>query len=101
MRAQGEKTMVKYPKYRQQRIAWCTKCMNQTSDNWKHMIFSDESTFYVLERKNQREIWCLEKGKSYYWSTCNKRILEMVEELDLGEVFLVLERPMRRFIPET
>ena len=27
------------------------------------MIFSDESTFYVLERKNQCKIWRLEKGK--------------------------------------
>ena len=37
--------------------------MNWTSDDWKHVIFSDKSTFYVLKRKNQCKIWCLEKEK--------------------------------------
>ena len=37
--------------------------MNLTSDDWKHVIFSDESTFYVLKRKKQCKIWRLEKQK--------------------------------------
>ena len=37
--------------------------MNWTSDDWKHVIFWDESTFYVLKRKNQCKIWRLEKEK--------------------------------------
>ena len=37
--------------------------MHWTSDNWRKVIFSDESTFYVLERKNQCKIWRIEKEK--------------------------------------
>ena len=47
--------------HRQQRVAWCTKHMNWTSDDWENVIFSDESMFYVLKRKNQDKIWRLEK----------------------------------------
>ena len=39
------------------------KHMNWASDDWKNVIFSDESTFYVLKRKNQCKIWRLEKEK--------------------------------------
>ena len=35
--------------------------MNWTSNDWKNVIFSDESTFYVLKQKKQCEIWRLEK----------------------------------------
>ena len=48
---------------RQQWVDWCTKHMNWTSDDWENVIFSDESTFYVLNRKNQCKIWRLEKVK--------------------------------------
>ena len=48
-------------KHRQQRVAWCTQYMHWTQDDWKKVIFSDESTFYVLKRKNQCKIWRLEK----------------------------------------
>ena len=47
--------------HRQLRIAWCTKHMNWTSDDWKNVISSDESTFYILKRKNQCKIWRLEQ----------------------------------------
>ena len=37
--------------------------MHWTPDDWRKMIFSDESIFYVLKRKNQCKIWRLEKKK--------------------------------------
>ena len=50
-------------RHRQQRVAWCQDHMHWTPDDWKNVIFSDESTFYVLKRKNQCKIWRLEKEK--------------------------------------
>ena len=47
----------------QRRLVWCTKHMKWTSDDWENVIFSDESMFYVLKRKNQCKIWRLEKEK--------------------------------------
>ena len=35
--------------------------MHWTRDDWNNIIFSDESTFYVLKWKNQCKIWRLEK----------------------------------------
>ena len=49
--------------HRQQRIAWCKWYLNWTPNDWRKVIFSDESTFYVLKRKNQCKIWRLEKEK--------------------------------------
>ena len=49
--------------HHKQRMAWCTQYMSWTHDDWKDVIFSDESTFYVLKRKNQCKIWRLEKEK--------------------------------------
>ena len=37
--------------------------MNWISDDWENVIFSDESMFDVLKRKNQYKIWRLEKEK--------------------------------------
>ena len=37
--------------------------MHWTPEDWRKVIFSDESTFYVLKRKNQCKIWRLEKEK--------------------------------------
>ena len=37
--------------------------MDWNSDDWKHVIFSDESMLYMLKRKNQCKIWRLEKEK--------------------------------------
>jgi transposase len=50
-------------RHRQQRVAWCRQHLNWTQDDWRKVIFSDESTFYVLKRKNQCKIWRLEKEK--------------------------------------
>ncbi|CAF2016844.1 unnamed protein product [Rotaria magnacalcarata] len=50
-------------KHRQQRVNWCTRYMHWTPEDWRKVIFSDESTFYVLKRKNQCKIWRLEKEK--------------------------------------
>ena len=44
-------------KHREQRVAWCRKYAGFTRDDWRNIIFSDESTFYVLERKNQVKVW--------------------------------------------
>jgi hypothetical protein len=49
--------------HREQRMAWCNEHPHWTADDWKNMIFSDESTFYVLQRKNQCKLWRLEKEK--------------------------------------
>lgn len=50
-------------RHRQQRVDWCKQYMHWTSDDWRKIIFSDESTFYVLKRKNLCKIWRLEKEK--------------------------------------
>jgi transposase len=50
-------------RHREQRIAWCNEHLHWTADDWKNRIFSDESTFYVLQRKNRCKIWRLEKEK--------------------------------------
>ena len=63
--------------------------MNWTSNEWKQVIFLDESMSYVLKRQNQCKIWRLEK-KSYYQSACSQQILVMVRKLEFGEVFLAL-----------
>ena len=49
---------------RRQSAASFTKYLKWTSDDCKHVIFKDESTFYVLKRQNQCKIWRLEKEKS-------------------------------------
>ena len=49
--------------HQQQRIAWCKQYLSWTKDDWRKVIFADESTFYVLERKNQCKICRLEKEK--------------------------------------
>lgn len=51
------------PKNRQQRLEWCHRYLQWTTDDWRRVIFSDESTFYVLKRKNLCKIWRLEKEK--------------------------------------
>ena len=49
--------------HRQQRIVWWKQYLNWTLNDWRKVIFSDGSTFYVLKRKNQCKIWRLEKEK--------------------------------------
>lgn len=44
-------------KHRKERVAWCQKYAHFSKSDWRNVIFSDESTFYVLERKNQVKIW--------------------------------------------
>ena len=46
-------------KHRQQRVAWCMQYSSCTCNDWQRVIFSDESTFYVLRCK----IWRLDKEK--------------------------------------
>ena len=43
-------------KHRRQRVDWCTQFMHWTPDDWRKVIFSDESTCYVLKRKNQCKV---------------------------------------------
>ena len=38
-------------KHREQRVAWCRQYCHWTINDWRNVIFSDESTFYVLRRK--------------------------------------------------
>ena len=43
--------------HRKQRVEWCNMYAHFTKDDWQNVIFSDESTFCVLKRKNQVKIW--------------------------------------------
>ena len=38
-------------------MTWCPHHPHFSQNNWQSAIFSDQSTFYVLERKNQVKIW--------------------------------------------
>ncbi|CAF4837101.1 unnamed protein product [Rotaria sp. Silwood1] len=38
-------------------MEWCKWYAHFTKSDWRNVIFSDESTFYVLQRKNQVKIW--------------------------------------------
>lgn len=44
-------------KHRERRVAWCRQHYHWTIDDWRKIIFSDESTFYVLKRKCQCKVW--------------------------------------------
>ena len=44
-------------KHRRARVEWCQQHLHWTIQDWRKVIFSDESTFYVLKRKNQVKIW--------------------------------------------
>ena len=44
-------------KHREKRVTWCGDHQNWTKEQWRQVIFSDESVFYVLKRKNQVKIW--------------------------------------------
>ena len=48
--------------------------MHWTVDDWRKFIFSDESTFHILKRKNQCKICRLEK----------KKLLECILQIDTG-----------------
>ena len=43
--------------HKTKRIAWCKKFRCYTIEDWRHIIFSDESTYYVLKRKNKMMVW--------------------------------------------
>ena len=44
-------------KHRKARVRCCERYQHWTFQDWRKGIFSDESTFYVLKRKNQVKIW--------------------------------------------
>ena len=44
-------------KHRAARVEWCKQHLHWTNQDWRKVVFSDESTFYVLKRKNQVKIW--------------------------------------------
>lgn len=44
-------------KHRKQRVQWCKEHAHFSKSDWQNIIFSDESTFYVLMRKNSIKIW--------------------------------------------
>ncbi|CAF1408078.1 unnamed protein product [Adineta ricciae] len=43
--------------HRNGRLQWCLEHSNWTVDDWKKVLFSDESTFYVVKRKSETKIW--------------------------------------------
>lgn len=43
--------------HRKARLDWCLEHSNWTVDDWKKVLFSDESTFYVIKRKSETKIW--------------------------------------------
>ena len=44
-------------KHRKARVRWCERYQHWTFQDWRKVIFRDESTFYLLKRKNQVKIW--------------------------------------------
>ena len=43
-------------KHRQAKVEWSKRYAHFAKFNWQNVIFTDESTFYVLQRKNQVKI---------------------------------------------
>ncbi|CAF4242435.1 unnamed protein product [Rotaria sordida] len=43
--------------HKKKRIARCKKFRCYTIEDWRRIIFSDESTYYVLKRKNKTMVW--------------------------------------------
>ena len=43
--------------HREERVVWYKQHAHFSTDDWEKVVFSDESTFYVLEKKNQVKIW--------------------------------------------
>ena len=52
-------------KHGEQRVALCQRHAHFSQNDWRSVIFSDESTFYVLERKNQVKIWRTDEEPLY------------------------------------
>jgi hypothetical protein len=52
-------------KYRARRMAWWEQYAHFLKDDWCDVIFSDESTFHVVERQIQVTIWRTDKDKIY------------------------------------
>ena len=44
-------------KHRKARVRYCERYQHWTFQDWRKVIFSEESTFYVLKRKNHVKIW--------------------------------------------
>jgi len=62
-------------KHKKARVEWCKQHQHWTVYDWRKVIFSDESTFYVLKRKNQVKIW----------RTDDERLLpECVQQMNTG-----------------
>jgi transposase len=62
-------------KHKKARIEWCKQHQHWTICDWRKVIFSDESTFYVLKRKNQVKVW----------RTDDERLLpECVQQMNTG-----------------
>ena len=38
----------------QKQKKWCKECLNYSVEQWKMIIFSDESNFKIINRKNKR-----------------------------------------------
>ena len=77
--------------YRKQRMAWCTRYMSCTHDDWKNVILSDKSTFYVRINAKFGD-W---KKKNCCRSAYNKGTLVMVGKLVFGVLFQVLVQRMQ------
>ncbi|CAF2982116.1 unnamed protein product, partial [Rotaria sp. Silwood2] len=42
---------------KQKRLAWCQQHKDYTIEDWMNIIFSDETTYYVLQRKKKIMVW--------------------------------------------
>jgi transposase len=42
--------------HKKMRLDWCLEHSNWTTDDWKRVIFSEETTFYLFKRKNEVKI---------------------------------------------
>ena len=67
-------------------MAWCQCHAHFSQNDWRGVIFSDESTFCVLERKNQVKIWRTDEERLH--QDCIQQVSRGKEESSAyGEVF--------------
>ena len=63
-------------KHRKARVQWCEQYQHWSFQDWRKVIFSNESTFNVLKRKNQVKIW----------RTDHERLLpECIQQMNTGD----------------
>ena len=83
-------------KQRERRVAWCKRYVHFSKEDWHNVIFSDDSTFYVLQRKNQVKIWRTHEERLH--QDCIQQVnTGNGGKVGIWEVFRVKEQQERRY----